>query len=393
MIINKPLDAILEEDLVNLIATKESEGKLIEYKLELPSNNDADKRELLADISSFSNCSGGQIIFGMSEDAGIPTALVGLPGIDPDAEVIRIEQIVRSGISPRIYGFTIKPLLLSNSNYALIVQIPNSILAPHMVTISGLSRFFTRTSAGKHQMDVGEIRLAFAQSETINTKIKEFRIERISKILSGDISIKINSGPLIAFHVIPVSAFQNPPLLDLRRTADIWYRIPIINGRPAIYRINLDGILVTIPYQNGITGWYSQLFRNGILESVDSLSIRPEGERTKYIYGNHIENILIETCNGYFRLINDIYTEPPFIIFITLMNILGYSVIRGHNPGLELIGTIDRNNLYLPEIIVENIDERTAEVSLRPIFDSIWNAGGWAQSPSYDENNHWHEIE
>ncbi len=52
----KPLEYIVESDLRALVNNKISEGKTIEYKVSLPSNSDAAKKEFLADVSSFGEC-------------------------------------------------------------------------------------------------------------------------------------------------------------------------------------------------------------------------------------------------------------------------------------------------------------------------------------------------
>jgi predicted HTH transcriptional regulator len=78
-----------------------SEGKTIEYKQEIPSTRDEDKREFLADISSFANTEGADIIYGVTEDQGVITDIVGLAG-DLDAEVLRLENLIRDGIAPRM---------------------------------------------------------------------------------------------------------------------------------------------------------------------------------------------------------------------------------------------------------------------------------------------------
>ena len=60
--IAKNIDQITEEDLQALIDNSVLEGKTIEYKQSLPSNSDSDKKEFLADISSFANASGGDFM-------------------------------------------------------------------------------------------------------------------------------------------------------------------------------------------------------------------------------------------------------------------------------------------------------------------------------------------
>lgn len=59
-------EAIAEADLLALISNAVSEGRTIDYKRELPGNSDGEKKEFLADVSSFANTSGGDLIFGLS---------------------------------------------------------------------------------------------------------------------------------------------------------------------------------------------------------------------------------------------------------------------------------------------------------------------------------------
>ncbi|GAJ18756.1 unnamed protein product, partial [marine sediment metagenome] len=66
--IAKNVNEITKDDLQALIDNSVLEGKTIEYKQSLPGNSDSDKKEFLADICSFSNTSGGDLIYGITED-------------------------------------------------------------------------------------------------------------------------------------------------------------------------------------------------------------------------------------------------------------------------------------------------------------------------------------
>ena len=108
MTLEKPLDSINEQDLKQLIENQVLEKKGLDYKLSLPSNSDADKKEFLADVSSFANSSGGDIIYGMAQDntTGLPMELVGIDSVNLDQETLRLESIIREGIEPRIPSVT-----------------------------------------------------------------------------------------------------------------------------------------------------------------------------------------------------------------------------------------------------------------------------------------------
>jgi predicted HTH transcriptional regulator len=88
-LIDKPLELITEQDLMDLISNQVREDKRTEFKASVPGNLDKDKKEFLADVSSFANASGGDLIFGMKGKSGIASQLVGLSLTSIDAEVLR----------------------------------------------------------------------------------------------------------------------------------------------------------------------------------------------------------------------------------------------------------------------------------------------------------------
>lgn len=95
------LDQIDEGQLQRLIDGKASERRDIEYKRHTYGNGDKDYGEYLADVSSFANTIGGDIIIGLNAKAGVPTGFAPLQ-IDPDGEKLRLENVARSGLQPRI---------------------------------------------------------------------------------------------------------------------------------------------------------------------------------------------------------------------------------------------------------------------------------------------------
>jgi predicted HTH transcriptional regulator len=63
-----------------------AESRVLDYKERLPGDSDADKREMLADVTAFANSAGGDLIYGVKERrkcgaTGEPEAVVGLPDI------------------------------------------------------------------------------------------------------------------------------------------------------------------------------------------------------------------------------------------------------------------------------------------------------------------------
>ena len=148
-----------------------SRGKQSEYKKEIPNNSDTNKKEFLADFSSFANGSGGDLIFQIEQDnqTGTPKSLNGIEIDNIDKEKTRLDNIIRDGVEPRILGVNIKPILLSSHKY-VIYRIPKSWNGPHRVIYGGHAKFYARNSSGKYDMDVDELRISFNLTETLTGK-------------------------------------------------------------------------------------------------------------------------------------------------------------------------------------------------------------------------------
>src|SRR5947209_1986856 len=71
---HKPLDQLDEADLLDLVENAVAEGTTLDYKAALPGNGDEEKREFLRDATSFANTVGGHVLYGVTEEGGVPTA-------------------------------------------------------------------------------------------------------------------------------------------------------------------------------------------------------------------------------------------------------------------------------------------------------------------------------
>ena len=63
--IQKRLVDLAPSDFEALVANAVAESATLEFKRSLFGNNDADKREFLADVSALANSAGGDLIFGI----------------------------------------------------------------------------------------------------------------------------------------------------------------------------------------------------------------------------------------------------------------------------------------------------------------------------------------
>jgi hypothetical protein len=380
-----PLDRITETDLNSLISNKVSEIKTLEYKAALPGNADGDKKEFLADTSSFANAAGGDVIYGMRETAGIASEICGLSSINADAEILRLESIVRDGVSPRIPSVATRVVPITGKAPVIIIRIPRSWIQPHMVKFAGNSRFYSRNSAGKYQLDVEEIRAAFALSETRAEQIRNFRRERLASIVAGETPVPLDENPpRFVIHSVPLTAFDAASHVNLSLERGNLIPLMPIGDSIQTYRRNFDGIVTSSGDRNSAYS-YLQVFRNGSIEAVRSGYFAATEQ--KFIPLKY-ESEVMSALQRFSAFQCSLGVTPPLYLMLTLLDVRGY-VVGGSGSSLGLDNyPIEKQSLILPEVELNDFEADLTKV-MKPVFDMVWNASGWRGSASYDSDGNW----
>ena len=126
-----PLGDLQAEHIRALPMAGVSEASDLDFKAQLYTSSDDDKRELCKDIAGMRNAVGGMIILGVSDNDGIAADC---PGVQlSDAEERRMRQVVASGTAPYA-EFDIHPVRdehLGHGFYLLLA--PPSPFRPHAV--------------------------------------------------------------------------------------------------------------------------------------------------------------------------------------------------------------------------------------------------------------------
>jgi hypothetical protein len=334
--IGKGFEAITKDDIDALVTNVVSEGRDIEYKEQLPGGTDDDAREFLADVSSFANAGGGDLIYGIREQrdkdgkpTGIPEAAEGLAGINADGQERRLENMLRDGIDPRIPGVRIKHFDGFCSGPVIILRIPKSWASPHMVKFKNLSRFFSRTSAGKYQLDVREIRSSFLTSENLGDKISAFRSDRVGKIFAGEVPLPHDPSPKIVLHLLPILAFSEPIALDLKVAQSACGNLKPM-GSPTQWgpaQFNFNGLLSSGSRSAPKSESYVQIFRSGVIEAVC-----PIVANGKQLSGCMFEQELTREAPAYIKLQKQLGLGPPLFAAISLVFVKGFLILPTLNP-------------------------------------------------------------
>ncbi|MCG6537498.1 MAG: hypothetical protein L7F78_22980, partial [Syntrophales bacterium LBB04] len=267
------------------------------------------------------------------------------------------------------------------------IRIPRSWNPPHRVRANNVNRFYVRNSAGVHEVSVEELRNLFNLSATLQDRIISFRRERLSILSANEGPIKIASEDKLILHIIPFSAFSYSHSLDVKEMHKHQSLFRPIYSSGYSLRFNFDGFLI---FRGGERCYgYTQIFRNGIIEATKAdLLMKPEG--SLFIPSLTFDECIFEVLPDYLRGLKMLNVPPPFAIMISLQEIqgasLGIGTIRDFNSPIKF----DQSELLLPEIILDDYGSlQDYQKSMRPAFDALWNAAGYADSRYFDENDNW----
>jgi hypothetical protein len=225
-------------------------------------------------------------------------------------------------------------------------------------------------------------------SETITERIRNFRTDRISKILADETPVPLYNNPKTVLQLIPIISFNPAQAYDISKVASREVRVSPIYSSGSNDRYNLDGFLSYSHVEEGKAHSYVQLFRSGIIEAVEALLLEPH-EKGLFIPSIDYEKHLIHSLAEYLSVLKALNVEPPIFIFLTLLGVKGYTMgIDTWRYWVHERHTIDRDVLPLPEVMIDNYDD-SAEKMLKPCFDSIWNACGFAGDFYYNDEGKW----
>jgi hypothetical protein len=125
MLFKKPLSEVEFPDIQKLRDAKIEESAILDYKEKMISDD-----KLVKHVTAFSNTSGGDLIFGITESGsgGYPVDILGIEG---NVNKERLEQIIISNIRPRI-GVQFRKIEVPDSGRIIfIIRIPEGQSRPY----------------------------------------------------------------------------------------------------------------------------------------------------------------------------------------------------------------------------------------------------------------------
>ena len=390
------LDDITVEDLQQLVKTGAPEKQEIEFKRQLNPHNKGHKEKFLAEVTSFANTTGGDLIIGVPDPEDVDeednAELWWITDYDRDNYKLNWENLIRTSTDPRLRTHEIRTLPNPDgAGFVAIVRVQASTVLPHRVTLSSKKPFYGRNSAGKYQFDAGQLREKFIEQYSLREEVEDFLAERIAKIRSGDTPAPFNPGPCMVLHVIPATAFNLRSEIDINSDGkDTFGVLPLFHrdsgGQThSNARRNIDGIVNSKDIGNlgkasvadEPQSEYVQIFNDGRIEAVHSFHFRKRNSEEKKIEFWTLYEIIQDRLPDYTGFLADHDVTPPIFLYLTFIDAKGFVIISDTNRDSK---KLDREIATLPVVTIETHDKENKEMT-KEFMKHIWHAFGELGDP------------
>jgi len=216
---------------------------------------------------------------------------------------------------------------------------------------------------------------------------------RVRRVARGESHLALSATPKVFMHLVPVSEEVFTLDKNNQQTVETVRALPLLFRRnPYYYRINIDGFFGYIKSEKPdatITS-YRQLFWDGSIEYADTswLDSRHTNEESiEPIPLSHFEYEIVTCLKSSIVILKQLHVPLPIQIHVALIGLRDYRAMasRYNRPENYLF---DRDEFFFQSVVISDWEDKP-ELVARPIFDQIWNAGGYLRSFSYDANGDW----
>lgn len=380
-------DDISTQHLQELVDNGVSESRTLEYKAATYGRNDEGRREALKDLTAFANSNGGHLIIGISEINGAFALSEGIDSTSVDAEIQRLESLLRDAVEPRLIGHQIKPVPISSDRAAIVIYVPRSWTKPHR---TNSKHFYVRNSNGVHEVSVNELRGLFLSSQSEMDRIRSFVEDRIGALAAGNGIMPLSATNLVALHVIPILSFLGNDRMDANRLKEEPFLFPLIYNTGGLFQPNFDGFCRKSSNDATVDD-YTHIFRNWSIEAVLAGIERDFDGESRCIPPWVMKNVASSLIQYETALIKN-GVQYPLAVFISLIGVKGATLDFRTDRYRSRIGPpINREILTLPECVLDQPPESEdwRIFRLKGTLDALWNAAGELECPWFDENGVW----
>lgn len=380
--IDKPFDQIDATDLARLVSGAVAEHRTLEFKRELGQGKGDRHRELLSDLTALANSQGGDMLIGIEQTkAGVAMAVPGIEIDNLDRKRQDFENVIRDRVEPRLSNYQLGFIPVGENRYVVHFRVRASLAAPHAVRSEAHRNYYMRNSAGKHEMDVGELRDAFTASEQLFPRLRRLHKQAVERSNGHDMPLSLERAPRCILSLIPRSYFREPRDLPITmENALVPFRagydfIPSLEGLIAHSRL-MDGTgdqqFETVVRSYVLNHWDGRFdiawtIGNVAPSAIERLGKNPSRWREpgRVVSPEHFEQGVFGMTRSGIAKLRQLGVEGPWTVFVTVDGI-GGARLAVTDDGRSVPAW--RDTAQLNGLTIE---EATAD-ALMPFAKSLW---------------------
>ena len=223
---------------------------------------------------------------------------------------------------------------------------------------------------------------------------QDFQTQRVARLSAGDGPIPMASNKLVCVHVVPCGAVTDTARIDVGDPKTQRTDLAPIGSTGFNTRFNSDGLLRYMPESDGNSDGFLQLFRNGVIESVDSRRMVGTRHREDGLPSIKFVKDLASFVGGACRMFRELDVRPPVLVLVSFVGIRGASLLvpaEGLGSSAYYAHKFDQDRLLLRSVHLGdlNADVRPA---LRVALDELWQAAGQERCSCYDADGTWRGV-
>jgi len=355
-----------------------SESGTVDFKQELPRNDEKGKNELAKDICALANADGGDLVYGIKEDfaGGSAESVIPLSGETYDDASRRLLQTLESWVEPRIRGVQLKHVPFE-SGFGLVIRVPASFDGPHCVRNSNSQRrFVLRNGTITSDMTYDQLRSAFSSSASLAAQAREFVKSRLKLVEERRMQMPMEENPLAVFELVSLSGLASRSSVDVKKVDFVDFIVWRGGANP---RMNLDGAGAYMGH-GGRAHSQSQLFRNG---SMEFLTVAGGGQNGKMeLWGSHALDFFEGCLSVSLKAAKKYEISGPALVTCALMHVEGSVLATGSYSFFQQV-VADRPFMVFPEVFIEDV---SGVVDIPGVLsdtrDVLYQAFGYSAAPA-----------
>ena len=355
---NKSLLDCTADDFEVLVGNPDyRENQYLDYKedfsfIHIPKDKAAPKIiEFRNDICSFANAEGGYIIYGIRDDQGIASEIVGVEIENPDKFELNLRNKLMP-IMPKVPSIQFSFVKLENGRYIVVIFIEQDFYSPY-IHIEDQKSYKIYKREGNQKTIVGytELKNMFIKSRVLEDEILLFR----KKTIDYYRSFNDNSHErFLIYHIIPES------FLNTRKQLFLYERKEQQNYGAVFSGSMIDSLSLPcvdgLRYINTCGDEQGLLYNNGIAEFILPLGVYVGSvEEGEFFYNEDVWRFIDNISQGYRSIMPAIFGKQRYFACVSIIGCRN-AIVEDNGYGRNKTRT-DRNEIICPPVLFTDIED------------------------------------